>query len=353
MKAVVKSQPLPRQLAIDEIETPRPPNGWLLVDIELSGICGSDLHTYHWTPDYQIRFRNKLPRVIGHEFTAHVREVGEGVTGWAAGDRLVARTPIHCGECHPCLTGRESLCNSRRLLGVDYDGTMAESAILPASNCFHISQTISPLLAALSEPISIAYSAVLKTGSLLGRTVAIIGPGPIGYLIALLASLSGAARVAVLGLPKDRDRLTHLGRNIDRSETFDDVRKFQEVLSAPSYSSGADVIFEVTGSAKGVQFALESVAKLGQVVLVGIVSDTVSLNTNLAVRSELLLVGSAAAPKSIWMRMLNHLAQLSQGEQEKFEQVVTHRFPLSQALSAFELMDSGVGLKMMLTSVED
>ena len=84
MKAVVKSQPLPRQLAIDEIDLPDPPHGWLLVDIDFSGICGSDLHTYHWTPDYQMRFKNRLPRVIGHEFTGVVRKAGGGVIGWDA-----------------------------------------------------------------------------------------------------------------------------------------------------------------------------------------------------------------------------------------------------------------------------
>ena len=214
-------------------------------------------------------------------------------------------------------------------------------------------KAISPLLAALSEPISIAYSAVLKAGPLLGRTVAVIGPGPIGYLIALLASLSGAARVTVLGLPKDRDRLDRIRQHIDRSETFDDLPTFQAALSDRPYSPGADVVFEVTGAAKGAQLAMEAVAKLGQVVLVGIVSDAVSLNTNIAVRSEVLLAGSAAASKAIWMRMLNHLAHLSEAEKNKFEQVVTHRFPLAQALKAFALMESGVGLKMMLTSVED
>ena len=348
MLAVVKDKPIEKHLVVEKMASPRPPAGWVLVKVELTGICGSDLHTYHWTPDYQIRFKNKLPRVIGHEFTGTIRELGEAVTGWEVGDRVVARTPISCGECTPCLSGRESICNSRLLQGVDYDGTMAEEAILPASNCFRLPPGYPPLLAALSEPISIAYNAVLKAGALIGRTVAIIGPGPLGYLIALLAKLSGVSRILILGLPKDHERIDLFRENIEGVETFDDLAALKTALAQNNMGPGADVVFEASGAPKGAQIGLEIAGKMGQVILVGIVTDVVSVNTNLAVRSEILLAGSAAAPKRVWMRMLNHLAQLSEMEKARFERVVTHRFPLEKALDAFQTMEAGAGLKMML-----
>lgn len=350
MLAVIKDTPTEKNLIIKEIDSPRPPPGWVLVTVELSGVCGSDLHTYHWSPDYQLRFKNKLPRVIGHEFTGTVQELGDAVTGLKVGDRVVARTPISCGECFPCLSGRESLCNSRLLLGVDYDGTMAENAVLPAPNCFRLPENYPLLLAALSEPISIAYNAILKAGPLIGRTVAVIGPGPLGYIIALLARLSGASRILVLGLPRDRERLDHFRGKIDGVETFDNLAALKAALAHSNLGVDSDVVFEASGAPRGAQIGLEIVGKMGRVILVGIVSDVVAMNTNLAVRSEILLVGSAAAPKRVWLRMLNHLAQIPESEKAKFEQVVTHRFPLENAIDAFQTMENGVGLKMMLSN---
>jgi threonine 3-dehydrogenase len=350
MIAIVKDNPITSGLSVATVETPTLRPGWILVEVDLSGVCGSDLHTYHWTPDYQLRFRNKLPRIIGHEFTGIIKEIGSGVENFYVGQRVVARTPISCGRCVACLSGKESLCTSRLLLGVDYDGAMAEEIVVPESGCFKIPENYPPLLAALSEPISIAYNAVLKSGVLLGKTVAIVGPGAIGYIVALLVKLSGAARILVVGLPKDCQRLALFRENIPGIEAFDDVAAIKDALARNSLGPGADVVFEVSGSPKALQAGLEMVAKLGQLVLVGIVPDAVSLNTNLAVRSEIMITGSAAAPQLVWMRMLNHLAHLPQPELEKFQRVVTHRFPLHRALDAFKILEAGEGMKMMLST---
>jgi L-iditol 2-dehydrogenase len=162
MLAAVKKIPQKNHIIVETVPDPKVADGWVLVKVELAGICGSDLHTYHWTADYQQRYANCLPVVLGHEYTGIVQQTGPGVDYIHRGDRVVSRTPISCGQCDACLSGQEAICEHRRLLGVHYDGAMAQWVVVPAQNC-HVLDRHYPLqLAALSEPISIAYGALHK-----------------------------------------------------------------------------------------------------------------------------------------------------------------------------------------------
>jgi threonine dehydrogenase-like Zn-dependent dehydrogenase len=348
MLAVVKSIPKENHIAVATLPNPEILNGWVRVKVDLVGICGSDLHTYHWTPDYQVRYANCLPVVLGHEYTGMVEETGPGVKQIQKGDRVVSRTPISCGQCHVCLSGQEAICDHRKLLGVHYNGAMAEQVAVPAQNCHVLDDTYPPQLAALSEPISIAYGAVHKAGSLLGKNVVVIGPGPIGYFISLLSKLSGAARLYVLGLARDKARFDIFKDSISGLQTSQDAAELEGRIRSRLFSGGVDVVFEASGSAGGLQTALNLVRKRGLIVQVGIVSKSAEVNTNLAVRDEITIIGTPAIPQRLWVRMLDFLSLLPGSEQAKFEKAITGVLSLEKADQAFDDLAMGRGMKIML-----
>ncbi|MCB2228225.1 MAG: alcohol dehydrogenase catalytic domain-containing protein [Desulfarculaceae bacterium] len=348
MLAVVKDLPQAQRVAVMEVPSPEFKPGWVLVRVELAGICGSDLHAYHWTPDYQERFAGMLPAILGHEYTGIVEELGPGAEGVSIGDRVVSRTPISCGRCPSCLAGQEAICDHRQLLGVHYSGAMAQYVAVPARNC-HVLPTGYPAeLAVLSEPISIAFNAVLKAGGLQGRNVAIIGPGPLGYLTALLAELGGASRVFVLGLPQDEERLAIFRSNLARVHVATSLEELQGLITEQTKGRGADAVFEVSGAPMGLDLGLRMVRKRGLVVVLGIVAAEARVNTNLAVRTETAIIGSPAAPERTWSRLLDYLAQLPAADQDRFVKAIGETLPLSQAVEAFQRLAAGQGFKTVL-----
>lgn len=348
MLAVLKSIPKENHISVETLPDPEILDGWVLVKVDMAGICGSDLHTYHWTPDYQVRYANCLPVVLGHEYTGIVQETGPGVDHIQKGDRVVSRTPISCGQCYVCLSGQEAICDQRKLLGVHYNGAMAELVAVPAQNC-HVLDDKYPLqLAALSEPISIAYGAVHKAGGLLGKNVVVIGPGPIGYFISLLSQLSGAARLYVLGLVQDKERFDIFKDSIPGLQARQNAEELGGQIRIRLFGGGADVVFEASGSAGGLQTALRLVRKHGLIVQVGIVSRVAEVNTNLVVRDQITIKGTPAIPRRLWIRMLDYIGLLPISEQTKFEKVITGVFPLERADQAFDDLVNGRGMKIML-----
>ena len=348
MLAVVKDLPQAGRIAVMEMPRPEPRPGWVLVKVELAGICGSDLHAYHWTPDYQARLAELLPVVLGHEFTGVIEELGPDVESLYPGDRVISRTSIPCGRCPSCLAGQDSICDTRQILGMHYAGAMAQYVAVPARNCLVLPPDYPLELAVLSEPISITYNAVLKANGLQGRNVAVIGPGPIGYLVALLAELGGASRVFVLGLPQDRERLARFQANLTRARVATSLEELKELIAQGTNDPRVDVVFEVSGAPVGLDLGLQVVHKQGLVVLLGIIADLAQVNTNLAVRGEVTMVGSAPAPERIWRRMLDYLGQLPPTDQKRFTQVIGDTMPLAQAGEAFARLDAGQGFKTVL-----
>ncbi|MCF8032844.1 MAG: alcohol dehydrogenase catalytic domain-containing protein [Desulfarculaceae bacterium] len=348
MLAVVKDLPQTERIAVMDLPRPEVQPGWVLVKVELASICGSDLHAYDWTPDYQERFAGMLPAVLGHEYTGIVEELGPEVEGGALGDRVVSRTSIPCGQCPTCQTGQEAICDQRRILGVHYAGAMAQYVAVPAPNCHVLPADYPAELAVLSEPISIAYNAVLKAGGLQGREVAIIGPGPLGYLVALLAELGGASRVFVLGLPQDKDRLAIFQDNLARARVATSLEEMQALMSRETKGHKMDVVFEVSGAPVGLDLGLRVARKGGLVVLLGIIADLAQVNTNLAVRGEISITGSAPALERVWRRMLDYLYLLPAQDQARFGKAIGEILPLEKAGEAFERLAAGQGFKTVL-----
>jgi len=349
MLAVVKDKPLENHIALQEVPLPEVSEGWVLVKVDLMGICGSDMHTYHWTEDYQKRFKGLLPAIIGHEYTGIVQAVGSNVSFPVVGDRVVSRTPISCGRCQPCLSGQEAICNERQLLGVHYDGAMAEYVTVPAQNCHHLPSDYSPKLAALSEPISIAFGVIEKIGSTLGKNILIIGPGPIGYFIALLANMAGAGKIFVLGLPSDMKRFELFKEFIPGVHVESDLENLKSALRNNTKAGGADVTIEASGSSKGPQLAIELTCKQGLVMQAGIFAGFPSIDLNTVVRNQITIKGSPALPERLWDRLLAMLASTSEEQRRGFEAAISDIFPLDAAVEAFRKVGERKSMKILLS----
>ncbi len=349
MRAVLKDIPQADHISIQEVDPPESAKGCLRVRVEAAGICGSDLHAYHWTKDYEKRYSGSLPVILGHEFTGIVESIGKDTEGFEIGQRIVARPGRSCNHCYCCLEGNDGICQNRRIMGVHFNGAMAGYVSVQASNCYALPEHFSPSLAAIFEPINVSYNAVKRAGPLLGKEIVIIGPGPLSYFISLFSELSGAKSLTIAGLPRDHARMKRFVAAVPSIGCIDSESALLKAVREKTGKRGADIVFEVSGSAEGFQQGLQLVRKSGVVVLVGIISDRVSVDSNLLVRGEITVRGALGASSRVWEEMIGLMRSLPHEVVEKFERAVTHTLPLAEAEEAFKIAEEGIGLKVLLS----
>jgi L-iditol 2-dehydrogenase len=193
------------RLELVERPDPTPGEGELLIAPTAVGICGTDVEIFDGSLAYFRMGIARYPIVPGHEWTGEVVDVGSGVTGFSAGDRVVGEVAIGCGVCERCVAGRRHLCARRTETGIVHmDGAMASRMVFPAAFAHRVE--LAPRAAALVEPTSVALHAV-RRGRVGGQRVLVVGAGPIGLLAAQCARAEGAASVAVSDTREDRLRL--------------------------------------------------------------------------------------------------------------------------------------------------
>lgn len=333
MKAIVKTKREPGVEVLD-VEVPEVRDTDILVKVRCGSLCGSDVHIYEWTPNYEWI---TIPVILGHEFSGEIVEVGSKVKTVAVGDRITAMPGMPCSRCSLCQTGRGELCPDRLGLGLRTNGAFAEYVRLTAAaNIFRLPENLSYEAAALCEPLSVALHAVDLSYIKPGQTAAVLGPGPIGLFTLQALNAAGASTVMITGTNADRERLEiarELGAdNIINIYKEDPVDKAME-LTKGSLEAGLDFVFETSGSIKSVPQALSMVKQRGKVILVGIYPGPAEFQVTELVRSSKSIIGAYSYNKDIWPRSLT---LLSSGK-VKFEPMITHRIPISQAREGFEL----------------
>jgi L-iditol 2-dehydrogenase len=190
------------RLEIVERPDPAPGEGELLIAPTAVGICGTDVEIFDGSLAYFRMGIAAYPIVPGHEWTGTVVDVGAGVTGFSAGDRVVGEVAIGCGVCVRCRAGRRHLCARRTETGIVHmDGAMASRMVFPATFAHRVE--LDPRAGALVEPTSVALHAV-RRGRVAGQRVLVVGAGPIGLLVAQCARAEGAAEVVVTDTREDR-----------------------------------------------------------------------------------------------------------------------------------------------------
>lgn len=232
------------------------------IDVAYCGICGTDLHVYLGHMDARIGNH----RVIGHEMSGVVCAVGGNVSNAVVGDHVVVRPLDACGECPACQRGFKHVCQNLDFLGLDTDGAFQEKWTVPAHTVHKLPSTLPLEHAALIEPAAVACHDVLRGRVQAGEDVLVIGGGPIGMLVAMVAKNAGA-NVTVSEINTHRLKMAaKLGIDTVNPADTDAAKKILECTN----NKGADVVFEVSGTQPGVDLMTAAVATRGRIVMVAI-----------------------------------------------------------------------------------
>lgn len=325
----------PSDLRIERVPHPGPPGrGEVLLRVKVTGVCGSDLHSYL---DARIGDTPiQAPLVLGHEFSGVVEAVGPGSLDGhfetlKPGARVAVDPAQPCRRCELCEKGHPNLCRRLHFCGNYPDGgSLCEWMHMPARSCFPVPKTIDDLEAALLEPLGVAVHAVDLANIKVASSAAILGAGPIGLLILQVMKLAGADPIFITDKLPWRLKLAHkFGAIPIHYERENVVQRIQKETSG----RGVDVAIEAAWADRSVEEAAEMTRLGGRLVLVGIPSDDrVSMKHSTARRKGLTIMMSRRM-KHVYPRAL----QLVEQGRVDLHGIVSHRFPLKRALEAFQL----------------
>ncbi|MBI9105271.1 MAG: zinc-binding dehydrogenase [Spirochaetales bacterium] len=340
MRALVKTKIEPGNIIFTEIPTPEPAAGQVRIKIKRSGICQTD-NVYINEGGFAL----KPPVVLGHEIAGVIDAIGEGVTGFEIGDRVITQTTFHvCGTCRFCKRGDLNHCPERKGIGSAANGGFAEYVVNRAASVMHLPDDLTFDQGACIEPMACGVHALTeRTVVNAGSVVVILGPGPIGLFAAQTAKAQGAY-VIVGGTTSDKPRLDiALSLGIDRivDVLTDDV---QQIVKDATEGYGADVVVEATGNVSAVKLALDIVARRGTFIPMGIFNNDISIDFHQIKKKELTVEGSHAQIPTSWEKAMR-LVQLGKINTDA---IVSHVFPLSQWEEAFKTVKDRKGLKVLL-----
>lgn len=249
-----------------EVDSPKEPEaGEVRLKIGYCGICGTDMHVYHGAMDARVTTH----RVIGHECSAVVDKVGEGVIGFAKGDPVVVRPLSSCGTCAACQKGHSHVCQNLKFLGLDTEGAMQEMWTVPAHTLHALPSDLRLDYAALIEPTAVACHDVARAKIQPGEDVLVIGGGPIGLLVAMVAREAGGQVV----VSEVSDYRLKVARELGFVTLDPREVNVAEEMWKRTGDKGAEVVFEVSGSAPGIETMTEAAAVRGRIVMVAIFSQ--------------------------------------------------------------------------------
>lgn len=255
-----------RQIRTGICEPQKPDVGQVRIQVAYGGICGTDLHIFYGDMDNRV----EMPQIIGHEMSGVIAEVGEGVDRFKAGDRVTVMPLNSCGKCTACRNGIGYICHNLQVLGVDRPGAFQSSWTVPAGIVFPLPDSISLKYGALIEPLAVACHDLRMGKVQSGESVVVIGGGPIGALIAMVAQHMGA-KVVLSEINTFRREMIeefNLGIEVINPREQDIVQYVHDWTDG----GGVDAVFEVTGSNSAAAVMLELLRAQGRVVIVGIFS---------------------------------------------------------------------------------
>ncbi len=312
----------------------------VIVAVEAAGVCGTDIHIDAWTGGYET-MRDAMPVTLGHEFAGRV--VAANSSGdLPTGTRVVIAPSVTCGRCQACRSGSPD-CRHRRGIGIHRDGGFASHVVAPAANCIAIPDELDFEIAALTEPFTVCAQAIARSGLQRGARVLILGPGPIGQGIAVLAAAAGVTDIVVAGRD-DAARLAIVPR-IAKAQTVDTRgRTLTAALKAADCDAPFDLIFEATGHPSVIGEALACLGERGSLIVCGIHAAPAAIDLTKLVRRQQSVLGTYRAPKPMWLEVIQFLTAHS----DLVRPMITHRLPLTEAQGGFALAHQRQASKVML-----
>ncbi|OXM86753.1 zinc-binding alcohol dehydrogenase family protein [Paenibacillus rigui] len=311
------------QFKLVETQEPTLTAGEAIVRIKRIGICGTDLHAYKGNQPFF-----SYPRVLGHELAGYVEQVGEGVNDLQVGNQVSVIPYLHCGTCIACRNGKTNCCTAMRVLGVHEDGGMRELVSLPAD---YLIKTDGLTLdqSAMLEPLSIGAHAVRRSELRAGEIVLVIGAGPIGLGVMILAKQRGAT---VIAMDINDERLAFCLEWAGADHAIHALQQPQEQLAALTNGEMPTVVFDATGNGRSMTDSFGLVAHGGKLIYVGLVKADITFHDPEFHKRELTLMGSRNATTEDFNTVR---AALESGSID-IERFITHRASFEGMIEQFE-----------------
>ena len=335
--AVVNYSSVPGSVELRELEKPTPGPNDVIVEVGAVGVCGSDIHQWHSSHSWPVNY----PVVLGHEFGGRVFELGNSVNGWMVGDDVVSETAAIINPDSPMSRiGLYNLDKDRKGFVMESNGAMTQYVKVP-SRCLHrIPEGVPVENAALTEPCSVAYNAVINNASIKpGDRVVVLGPGPIGILCGVFSKYAGA-ETAIFGLKSDLSRL-------EVAEKSYGLKSFTEKVHDWAYELdglGVDVVIDAAGVSESLKMAIDLIRPNGTIVKVGWGPEPINFSLDPIVQKNVKIQGSLSHNWPVWEKVLNLMGSgvLDVGP------LIGETGNLNQWERAFNEMDEGRVVKSVL-----
>ncbi len=339
MKALVKRERRPG-LWLEEVALPEIGINDVMIRVDRTGICGTDLHIFQW--DEWAQATIPVPMVVGHEFVGEVTAVGSNVKDFFPGDLVSAEGHVVCGRCRNCLAGRRHLCKDTSGIGVNRPGAFAEYIAVPMTNVWHHAPGIDRDVASIFDPFGNAVHTALSF-PVLGEDVLITGAGPIGVMAAAVAKHAGARFVVVTDLNDYRLELARkMGATVALNVRNGSLKEVQQKLGM---KEGFDVGLEMSGSPAAFRDMIGSMCHGGRIAMLGIPSADMAIDWRKVIFNMLTIKGIYGREMyETWYKMS---VMLESGL--NIAPVITHRYHYTEFEKGFEAMISGASGKVVLS----
>jgi threonine dehydrogenase-like Zn-dependent dehydrogenase len=295
----------PGVVTVEDRPVIRPGPGQVLVRVHHCGICGSDIHQlrdgWGFTPG----------AVAGHEWSGTVAAVGDGVTTWAVGERVVGGPSAKCGRCRRCAEGKPSQCENRStLITESHDGAFAEFILVREGGILRLPDGLSARHAALAEPLAVALHGITRSGIAADDTAIVIGAGPIGALTVAALRVMGIEQITVVEPSEGRQALA---RDLGATEVIhpDELERFPAWEPEKLSSRGVHVVLECSGRKEAIQAGFDQLLRGGTLVMVGAGIEHPRFDPNRMILNELTVCGSFVYDLDGFTRALELLASES------------------------------------------
>ena len=338
MKALVKAKPA-EGLWLEDVPVPEIGINDVLIKVDRTAICGTDIHIYNW--DKWAQQTIPVPMVVGHEFVGEIVDVGSNVIDFHPGEIVSGEGHVVCGRCRNCMAGRRHLCAHTSGIGVNRSGAFAEYVALPMSNVWEHRPGIDLDVAAIFDPFGNAVHTALQF-DLLGEDILITGAGPIGAMAAAVCKYAGARHIVITDQnPWRLDLAAKMGatRTVNILE-----ESLTDVCDELGMAEGFDVGLEMSGSPQAFADMVKMMCHGGKISMLGIPAEPAPVDWNQIIFNMLTIKGIYGREMyETWYKMS---VMVENGLD--LSGIITHRFDSTDFQQGFDVMRSGKAGKVIL-----